>query len=252
MTSPKPKPSSPRSLLGYFDQGQVPTVSIVNAATTPVPDLAKIMDALAQLVTGYFTPIWGVGCRLRLVGKAAIPATDWAVVLMDDADAAGALGYHDLTPAGLPLSKVFVRTVAAAGESLSVTMSHELLEMLIDPGVQMLALGPPKKRGTALPDLYAYEVCDAVQEQDFNIGGVRVSNFVYPAYFESFRKPGSTRFDYLGRLSRPFEIAPGGYMPIIRDGRWMQVFGSAKAERGYQAARHPRTECRVAGRRLEA
>ena len=52
---------------------------------------------------------------------------------MDDSDQAGALGYHDLTSAGLPMGKVFARTDLQNNLSWTVTVSHELLEILGDP-----------------------------------------------------------------------------------------------------------------------
>jgi hypothetical protein len=48
------------------------------------------------------------------------------------ADTAGALGYHDLTHDGQPISKVFVKTTIKDGELVSVTACHELFEMVID------------------------------------------------------------------------------------------------------------------------
>jgi len=65
-----------------------------------------------------------------------------------------------------------------------------------------------------------------------------MSDFVYPAWFEGFRKPGSAQFDYAKRVSRPFQILPGGYMIVFKKGRWTQVFGSpAKARRFRQEDR---------------
>ena len=47
----------------------------------------------------------------------------WAMVFLDDADSPGALAYHDLTPDGLPESKVFVKTTLreqGAGERVGL------------------------------------------------------------------------------------------------------------------------------------
>jgi hypothetical protein len=59
--------------------------------------------------------------------------TDWQFIYFDDADTAGALGYHDLTHKGQAISKIFVKTTLAAKELVSVTACHELFEMVIDP-----------------------------------------------------------------------------------------------------------------------
>ena len=66
-----------------------------------------------------------------------------------------------------------------------MTASHELLEMLVDPDINMAVLVHPTPNESKL---YAYEVCDACQDDSFgyDIDGVTVGDFVYPAYFESF------------------------------------------------------------------
>src|SRR5947208_17151033 len=102
------------------------------------------------------------------------------MAFLDDADVAHALGYHDLTPDGLPLSKVFVKTTLAVGQRVSVTACHELAEMLVDPAINLCSTGPGNL-------LYAYETADAVEEVEFAIDGVAMSDFVYPARFDAFR-----------------------------------------------------------------
>ena len=138
---------------------------------------------------------------------------------------ANALGYHDLTPDGLPLSKVFVQTTLEAKQKVSVTACHELAEMLVDPAINLAAAGHANV-------FYAYETADAVEEIEFTIDGIAMSDFVYPAWFEGFRKPGSAQFDYAKKVRRPFQILAGGYMSVFKNGKWTEIFGSrAKGRR---------------------
>jgi len=65
----------------------------------------------------------------------------------------GALAYHDLTPDGLPVSKVFVRTTLKDGELVSVSASHELVEMLVDPGINLMTTGPDSQDGLCVREL---------------------------------------------------------------------------------------------------
>jgi len=81
---------------------------------------------------------------------------------------------------------------------------------------------------------YAYETADAVEEVEFTIRGVAMSDFVYPAWFEGFRKPDSAQFDYARKVKRPFQILPGGYMSVFKNGRWTQLFGSAGKARRFR------------------
>jgi hypothetical protein len=133
-------------------------------------------------------------------------------VILDNSDQAGALGYHDVTKGGSPLGKVFAKTDLQYKEKWSVTASHELLEMLADPNINLTVF----EQATTGGRLYAYEVCDACEADAFSysVGGVSVSDFVYPSWFESFRDPKSTQFDFRKKISKPFELLKGGYIGI--------------------------------------
>jgi hypothetical protein len=162
-------------------------------------------------------PIWGYPAKLYVAEKAKLG--EWQVVFLDDSDAADALGYHDLTKDGQPVSKVFVKSTLGAGQKVSTTASHELLEMMIDPGAQMWA---QSDNGV----FYAYEMCDAVEDEEYEIDGVAVSDFLYPSFFESWHKPRSTSFDHLGRVSRPFQTLQNGYQIVSNGKAVREVFGS--------------------------
>jgi hypothetical protein len=208
----------PRPIMAAFDQGIAPTIACINKATISLGvEFPVLVNALQRYIDEFFAPVWGTPAQL-VMSQDEMPQA-WALVFLDDADVAGALGYHDLTNAGLPLSKVFVRTTINNGDLVSVTASHEIAEMLIDPAINMWA---EDAEGT----MWAYEMADAVEESTFQIDNVFVSNFVYPAYFESFRLPGSRKFDFLGQVQRPFEILTGGYSTIKKGNNVSQIFGS--------------------------
>lgn len=200
-------------------------ISIVNQSTAfKDADLPALAQALQIQVTRDFFPAWGVQAQLYWTPSGHHPTADhWVVALLDNADVAGALGYHDITPAGQPLGKVFVKTTLQDGGMVSVTTSHELLEMLGDPDINLTAelddaSGAPSK-------FYAYEVGDPVEADadgyDISVpanvtGGpatVHVSDFVLPAWFEGFRKTGP--FDFMGHLKAPFTLNPGGYIGFL-------------------------------------
>jgi hypothetical protein len=235
-----------RRLAAEFDQGQVPSIACVNRATTSLGvDWKQLIAALDEYANGVFAPVWGTPAKIIDAGNGPdIPPKNWGMLFLDDADAQDALGYHDLTPDGLPLSKVFVKTTLNDGQKASVTAAHELAEMLVDPGIQMGAIGPDGETW------YAYEMADAVEREEFEVQGVAMSNFVYPAWFEAFRAPGSAKFDHLGTCKRPFELRPGGYMPVFRNGTWTQIFGDRQTAQRFNAARHLRTQARPHRMRL--
>jgi hypothetical protein len=202
-------------------------IAVINASTTlSDADVRAVVPALQAQVRRDFAPAWGVDADLAFVpkGGTAAPGAWWLVVL-DTSDAPGALGYHDLTPEGLPLGKVFAETDRKLGLRWTVTASHELLEMLVDPNVNLTVF---IETGSTTGTLYAYEVCDACEADEFgySIEGVMVSDFVYPAWFESFRKKGSTRFDHREKIQEPFGLLRGGYIGVyeVKSGSgWTQV-----------------------------
>jgi len=219
-----PKPGTIRAA---FNQGQVPTIACFNKATVPLGvDLGKLVSVMQTFVDVYFAPVWGTPAKL--VKTTGFVKNNWAVVFLNDADQADALAYHELTPDGFPISKVFVRTINRAGDSVSVSASHELAEMLVDPAINLMTTGPDPKT------VYAYETADPVEVLSFKVSGISMTDFVYPSYFEGFRKPGSTKFDQLNKVKRPFQILSGGYQIIFKNGKWSQVFGSRAKKRAFK------------------
>jgi hypothetical protein len=211
-----------------FDQGQVPTIASFNQATTPLGvDLSRLLAALQEYVDGHVAPVWGSPCYL--VESTGFVKGSWAMQFLDESDEQGALAYHDLTPDGFPLAKVFVKTILDNGDAVSTAASHELVEMLVDPAINLLSTGPDPKAA------YAYESADPVEEVSFDVRGLPMSDFVYPSYFEAFHAPGSTRFDHAGQVTRPFQLLRGGYQILFKGGKWTQIFGSKAKARRFRA-----------------
>ena len=212
---------------GAFNQGDVPTIACFNRAIMPLGvDFNKLIAAMQEYVDRHVAPVWGTPARL--VKSRGFRKGFWGLAFIDNADAdeADFLGVHDVTPDGLPLSRVFVKTTLAEGERVSVTASHELVEMLVDPAMNLLTTGPDPKA------VYAYETADPVEESSFTVRGIPMSNFVYPSYFEEFHKPDSVRFDHLGKVRRPFQVLRGGYQSVFKHGKWADHCGSkAKMKR---------------------
>ena len=94
-------------------QGGPVTVACINKAKTPlgVP-LDKLTATLQKCYDQFFLPVWGY--PLSLYDTDAAKPSDWQFIYFDDADTAGALGYHDLTHNGQPISKIFVKTTLDA------------------------------------------------------------------------------------------------------------------------------------------
>ena len=196
----------------------LPVIAITNASTC-VSDL-EVMAAIPPLqrqVSQDFRAFWNMDCSLTfLPGGQSLIKGWWQIVVSDNPDQAGALGYHELTNDGTPLGKVFAGLDIQRGSSWTATISHELLEMLADPWLNWCAQGTNG-------EVYALEVCDAVEadELGYEIDGVLVSDFITPSWFE----PTEVRcVDFKRHLSKPFELGPGGYVSTLNAQKgWTQL-----------------------------
>jgi hypothetical protein len=214
-------------------------VAIVNEASPSVcsdDEVAAITQALQRQVDHDFRPTWGIAAKLTAVPKGQDPpASAWVLGVFDDSDQAGALGYHDLTPELHPVSKAFAGTDRKYGASVSVTCSHELLEMLGDPYINTSSLDPRTGR------LYAYENADAVEadELGYEIEGVVVSDFVLPQFFDPQHAGKGRPLSFKGNVTEPFSPAKGGYLSYLDlndlEKGWQQVTAEGAPDSGREA-----------------
>jgi len=231
---------SSRPTFGAFNQGEIPTIACFNQATVDLQvDYDALIAAMQNYIDDFIVPVWGTPAKL--VKTDGFQKAAWAMVFLDDADQAGALAYHDLTPDGFPVSKVFVRTTLENNDLVSVSASHELVEMLVDPAINLMTTGPNAKL------VYAYESADPVEALSFDVDGIPMSDFVYPSYFEVFHPAGSVRFDQMDKVNKPFQILSGGYQIVFKNGKWSQVFGSEKKKKAFakEDRRQHRSEQRL-------
>lgn len=188
-------------------------VSIVNRSTVlSDAEIGKRLPSFQTQVGRDFHRYWGIGATLDFVGKTVNPPKNhWQLIVADDSDQAGALGYHELTSDGMPLGFVFAKTDMNYGYNWTITLSHELLEMLADPNINLTAFDDSASR------MYAYEVCDACEADEFGyqINGVWVSDFVFPGWFEPNFVGENERFDYMKKIKNPFQLLSGGYIGVF-------------------------------------
>jgi ribosomal protein L30/L7E len=191
-------------------------IAVINASTVLTDSqVQSVVPDLQQQVTRDFYPAWGVDAHLVFIPQGTNPpAGSWWLSILDDSDQAGALGYHDVTNEGLPLGKIFAGTDLKYGSEWTVTASHELLEMLGDPNINLTVF---IQKNESAGRLYAYEVCDACEADNlaYKIGNTLVSDFVFPSWFEDFRAPNSTQFDHGRHIHAPLKLAAGGYIGIF-------------------------------------
>lgn len=207
-------------------------ISVINLTHGLLSDQEVItaLRAINRQIAEDFKPYWNAAGTLRLEGVSTdevdVDSTadmqgEAIIYLWDKSDVPDALGYHDSNYRGIPYGFVFVDIATEIGEDWTVTLSHEALELVGDRQANQLVRGPdPRDRRKNV--YHWHEMCDAVQDETYEIDGIAVSNFVLPLYFTKDSEPGS-RNDFLGTRYRlqgkrelvslpSFGINPGGYI----------------------------------------
>ena len=190
----------------------------------------------------------------RLPGRRG----DAVIYLQDRASLAGAEGYHAANDGDIPFGFVFLDICKAQGDPWSLGLSHEAIELVADPMNNLLVQGPhPFDRHHLV--FHMFELCDAVQDEHYELDGVKVSNFVLPGYYvRKLRWPARATTSWAAPT--PGDVAgsrsassPGGYLMLLgrsrRGGR--QVAGRDVAGRRGGRAAHAGSSARRGWQRVE-
>jgi hypothetical protein len=235
----------------------LPHVAVVNFSAVSDQYARMAVRAVDRQMTQDLQPVWGMAYSLELYApangtasasrfSATLPAGDAVIYLLDRYAVREALELHDHALRALPVGFVFTDL-----SDWTVSLSHEALEMAIDPNVGALIPGPdPRYRdisGTWL--LHGCDVCDPVESTAYEIDGVRVSNFVTPSYFAS-HPSGGVYNDFLGVGVDPFGVLPGARLNALdpNDLGWVEILGHEHPSRGLQD-RHFVQHATAGGRR---
>jgi hypothetical protein len=201
---------------------QIAVINESSADAISDADLQNMIPAFSAQWNKDLNAVWGVGAAdfIWVPKGQTPPAGSWWVVFLDNSDQANALAYHDLTNEGLPISKVFVKTIQADNTSVSVGATHEICEMAVDPWLNSAYQDP---NGI----FWAGEVCDPVEDDQYGytIEGVLVTDFVTPNWFGHQHAQGD--LDFRQHSLAAFEVLSGGYaQKFDPNNGWQQVTGS--------------------------
>jgi hypothetical protein len=110
------------------------------------------------------------------------------------------------------------------GDRWSTRVSHEVLELLVDPSLDRLVAGGSLKPGQGRVE-YLVEVCDPCQDDHYEVNGVAVTDFCTPAYFAPVANSG-VAYNFKGTIKQPRQIRPGGYLSWVvpETGEWWMGF----------------------------
>jgi hypothetical protein len=204
-------------------------IAILNQSTlVSNADAATMTEAVATQVRLDAAPLWDrtPAAVVFYTDPSAVPAAAHGIAIVDTIQdqPQGVLGFHTEDQGGKLWGVVAAKPEldngghATTGDwSVSSVLSHEVLEMFVDPNCNLWA---NDGNGSA----YSFEVCDPVEAPTYTITNVSVSNFVTPAWFDPLSAK-SAQFDKLGRLHTAFSILKGGYVVYESEGKERQKFG---------------------------
>lgn len=194
-------------------------------AVVPLPDsqvsveeLLPITAAIQVQVQRDLGPAWGVEASVYACPSLEqVPPGAWPVIVTNRRRLR-VDGFH-FVMSGMPFG-----VVGNDPKKLSMGLSHEIAEMLVDPSGQRTIAGPALQpvgapsRGAgpgATPDAttvdYFVEVCDVCEDNDYDINGIRVSDFVLPGYYDHDRARFQG-YSFTGDVTAPRQVLESGYI----------------------------------------
>lgn len=211
-------------------------LTVVNlSASVSDAELKRVLAAIDVQVSQHFGPEWRCAValsssRMDLAGKApAVDTNSDAIIYLGDTanstvtGLSYAKGFHDKNLLGVPYGFVFLDVCKLYGEDWSVTLSHEVLELLADPTAALSVADP---RPDAQPGWqYALEVCDPTQGDHYLIGDVLVCNFVNRSFYGL--QGGAATMNYRKLPQTPFTPRENGYVQYQDStGASQQIWGT--------------------------
>jgi hypothetical protein len=181
-------------------------------------ELGRVGAALQKQATRDLGPEWSVSATVSTFATLDdVPTDYWPIIVRDDIEVSGAAGVHEDNQ-GQPFALV------QFSPGWSLTASHEMCEMLVDPrGVRVVA-GPSPKPGQNRVN-FLVEVCDPSEDDQFGytVNGVRVSDFYTQRYFDPVVVAG-TRYSFTGAITAPRQVLRGGYLSWhdLQSDHWFQ------------------------------
>ena len=195
-------------------------------------DMFLMINALNTMLPAFCTT-WSIKQYTCVAAPATTrPGNGIYCAFLDRSNSAGALAYHTEF-ANVPYGNVFVKTILQYGGAILLganntvptvaqAFAHEIFELLINPNVNVWW---QQSNGVLVPA----EVSDPVQGNivPVKVGTVTIglSDYVLPAWAD----PQATRgpYNFLNTLSRPFQMARGGYLVTMKSGTTSYVFGAS-------------------------
>jgi hypothetical protein len=182
-------------------------IGLVSETTTiSFSELGRVSAALQKQAMRDLAPVWGIQATCDAFAKLEdVPLGHWPMIVEDDINTPGAAGVHE-DHNGQPFALISAET------GWSLTASHEMIEMLVDPFGRRITAGQSPKPGQKRVE-FLVEPCDPSEAVAFSyvIDGVTVSDFYTPKYFSTVFN-SADRYSHTGAIKKPRQVLKGGYL----------------------------------------
>ena len=186
------------------------------------------LSSMVKAINNYlisFCNDWGLASINLNIGvyNSHMGLQNDSIFILDYTDSEGSLGYH-FEDNGYAIGRVFAKTILEYGGvvlyinapgsfSVSQCLSHELLEMIGNPEINLWALDN-------YGNMWARELCDSVESNliVYTLPGnikVGLSDYVLQSWFSPDSISGP--YNKKNTLSYPFQIDQNGYAIVIEN-----------------------------------
>lgn len=198
-----------------MDSLNVALIDQTNGGAVSPATLQQYVAALQYQVDNHVAPAWNVRADISVLGAGAVlPPETRPLTIVESLP--GQAGVHTNYQGQ-------VSAEAVNDDQLSITLSHELLEMLVDPsGTRVIQATDLDPYSGGQQVNYLVEVCDPCVVYSYDIDGVSVSDFVLSSFYD----PSATgNVDFAGFLAGPLTVPPGCYISWLDpvDNRWHEL-----------------------------
>ena len=181
-------------------------------------ELLPVSAALQKQATNDLGPSWSIRATVDAFTNARdVPPGYWPIFVKDDIHEPGAEGYHT-DEHRQPFALV------RWSPSWPLTVSHEMLEMLVDPFGDRLVAANSIQSGQGTVN-YLVEVCDPCESSRcaYPVNGIPLSDFYTPDYFDTHSSNG-VRYSIAGSIKKPLQLLKEGYLSWMEPatGKWFQ------------------------------
>jgi hypothetical protein len=189
-------------------------------------ELSRVAEALNVQLAQHFRPEWNIEAQvIPFANSKKVPDNYWPITIRDKI-AEGMWSYHSVSG-----NRPFVEV--AYGKFWTLSASHDMMEMLVDPKLNRQVNAPSVVPGEKRTVTFPVQICDpcANPKNGYRINGVLVADFSTQDFWDhtSTREGG---YSYLGALTRPFQVLPGAYLSWVdpKTGQWNTYFQTSSDE----------------------